>query len=110
MIKVMKGNSCLAGEIYRRQGEEHQRYNKQDRNAVLVRHSQHGTRERNDDRQGRDDGADGGVKHRPVEQRGPTRRQCYSLTAKLRCADVNHARAYRGEGRTLNERLTVLLN
>jgi hypothetical protein len=79
MIEVMKGNSWLAGEIYQRQDEKYQRYNKQDRNAVLVRHSQHGTRKRNGDRQGRDDGADGGVKHRPVEQRGSTRRQCYSL-------------------------------
>jgi hypothetical protein len=86
MIEVMKDNSRLAGEIYQRQDEKYERYNKQDRNALLERHSQHGTRERNDDQRGRDDGADGGVKYRPVEQRGPTRRPRCSLTAKLRCA------------------------
>jgi hypothetical protein len=36
--------------------------------------------------------------------------QRYSPTAKLRCADINHARASRGEVRTLNERLTFLHN
>jgi hypothetical protein len=32
----MKGNSRLAGEIYQRQDEKYQRYNKQNRNAVRV--------------------------------------------------------------------------
>src|SRR4051812_45077285 len=71
MIKVMKGNLRLAGEIDQRKDEKCQRCNKQDRNAVLVPHVQHGTRKRYDDQQGRDDGADGGIKYRPVEQRGP---------------------------------------
>lgn len=82
MIEVMKDNSRPAGEIYQRQGEKYQRYNKQDRNAVIVRHSQHGTRKRNDDQRDRDDGADGGVKYRPVGQR-PDPPTIYALTAKL---------------------------
>jgi hypothetical protein len=32
------------------------------------------------------------------------------VAAKLRRADINHAGAYRGEGRALNERLTFLRN
>jgi hypothetical protein len=36
--------------------------------------------------------------------------QRYSPMAKLHCADINHARASRGEVRTLNERLTFLHN
>ena len=100
-------NAC---EIYQRQDEKYQRYNKQARNAVLVRHSQHGSRKRNDDQQGRDDGADRGVKYRPVERRGPTRRENCSPTAKLRCADINHARARRGEGRPFKKHLILLSN
>ena len=63
MIEVMKGNSRLAGEIYQRQDEKYERYNKQDRNALLERHAANGARKRNDDQRGRDDGADGGVKY-----------------------------------------------
>ena len=61
--------------------------------------------------QRRDDiGADVAIVARKHRGDASTRRQSYSPTAKPRCADINHARASRGEGRTLNERLTFLLN
>src|SRR6267378_1259354 len=61
--------------------------------------------------QHRDDiGADVAIVARQHRGNASTRRQSYAPTAKLRCTDINHARASRGEGRTLNERLTFLHN
>jgi hypothetical protein len=39
MVELVKGNSRLAGEIDQRKHEDCQRGNKQDRNAVFVRHA-----------------------------------------------------------------------
>jgi hypothetical protein len=57
-------------------------------------------------------GADVAIVARKHRGDASTRRQSYSPTAKLRCADINHnhARASRDDGRMLNERLTFLHN
>jgi hypothetical protein len=63
--------------------------------------------------QHRDDiGADVAIVARQHRGNASTRRQSYAPTAKPRCADINHnhARASRGDGRMLNERLTCLHN
>ena len=65
MIKIMKGNSRLAGQIDERQDEECKCDNKENRNAVLVRDVKTSAHKSHDDQQSRNDGT-----HRTSRERG----------------------------------------